>query len=58
MSYYWCNGQELLQKSKEKYYNYGGKENSAEYYLANKDLIKEKANNKYKSLSEEEKEVK
>ena len=54
MSYHWYNRQELLQKEKENY-NCGGKEKSAEYYLANKDAIKEKANNKYKNLSEEQK---
>ena len=43
-------------KAEEKYHNCGGKEKAAEYYQANKDVIKEKANNKYKNLSEEEKE--
>ena len=56
MSYYWYKRQELLQKEKEKY-NYGGKEKAAEYYLAHKDAIKEKANNEYKNLSEEQKEA-
>ena len=55
---YWYNRQELLQKAKEKYYNHGGKEKAAEYYLANKDVIKEKANNKYTNLSEEQKQTK
>ena len=58
MSCYWFNRQELLQKVKDKYHNYGGKEKAAEYYLANKDAIKEKANNKYKNLSEEQKQAK
>ena len=31
---------------------------AAEYYLKNKDVIKEKANNKYKNLSKEKKEAK
>ena len=57
MSYYWFNRQELLQKAKEKYDN-GGLEKAAEYYRNNKDVIKEKANDKYKSLPEEEKEAK
>ena len=47
-----------MQKAKDKYHNYGGKEKAAECHLANKDSIKEKANNKYKSLSEEEEEAK
>ena len=43
-----------MQKAKNKYHNCGGKEEVAEYYRANKDAIKEKANNKYKNLSEEQ----
>ena len=46
MIYYFFNRQELLQKAKNKYHNCGGKEKAAEYYLRNKDAIKEKANNK------------
>ena len=57
MSYYWFSRQELLQKAKMKYYN-GGKEKAAEYYQANKDVIKEKANRKYENLTKEEKEAK
>ena len=55
MSYYWYNGQELLQKATEKYYNHCGKEKAPEYYLANTDAIKEKTNKKYKSLFGEKK---
>ena len=57
MSYYWFNRQELLQKAKKNYDN-GGKEKAAKYYQANKDVIKEKANIKYKNLAKEEKEAK
>ena len=42
MSYYWFNRQELLQKAKDRY-DCSGKEKAAEYYIANKDVIKEKA---------------
>ena len=56
MSYYWVNRQELLQKAKKKYDN-GGKEKAAEYYQAIKDVIKEKANSKYKNVTEEEKDA-
>ena len=56
MNYYWFNRQELLQKAKEKHVN-SGKEKAAEYYKNNKDVIKEKANSKYKNLAEEEKEA-
>ena len=58
MSYYWFTRQELFLKAKDKYHNCGGKERAAEYYTANKDVIKEKANNKYKNMSEEKKEAK
>ena len=59
MSYYGFNRQEVLQKdtnyckkAKGKYDNCGGKEKRAEYYQVNK------ARNKYKNLSEKEKEEK
>ena len=55
MGYYWFNRLELLQKAKNKYYNCGGKEKAAKYYLENKDFMKGKTNNKYKNLSEEKK---
>ena len=51
MSYYQFNRQEILQKAKERY----SKENAAEYYLKNKEVKKEKAKNRYRNLSEEEK---
>ena len=51
MSYYWCNRQEILQKEKERY----SKEKAAEYYLQNKEAMKEKSRNCYKNMSEEEK---
>ena len=58
MSYYWFNRQEFLKKAKEKYDNKGGQEKAAEYYENNKDLLKEKARNRYKNLTEEEKKMK
>ena len=58
MSYYWFNRKKLLQKAKDKYYNCGGKEKAAEYYLKNKYVIKEKAKNTYRNLSEEQKKAK
>ena len=45
MSYYWFNRQELLQKAKNKYLNCGGKEKVAEYYIENKEFLKENAKN-------------
>ena len=46
-----------MQKAKEKY-DSGGKEKAAKYYRDNNDVIKAKANGKFKNLSEEEKEAK
>ena len=51
MSYCWFNRQEILQKAKESY----SKEKAANYYIENKEVIKEKPRNPYKNLSEEEK---
>ena len=58
MSFYCFNKQELLKKEKQKYDNNGGKEKAAKYYRGNKDVLKEKARNKYKNLTEEGKELK
>ena len=53
MSYYLFNRQEILQKTKERY----SKEKAAEYYLQNKEVIKEKARNCYKNLSKQNQRV-
>ena len=45
------NRQEILEKVKKRY----SKEKAAEYYLQNKEAIKEKARIRYRNLSEEEK---
>ena len=45
------NRQEILQKAKKTY----SKEKAAEYYLQNKEVIKEKARDRYRNLPEEEK---
>ena len=59
ISYYWFDRKELLQKAKGRYRNGGGKEKAAEYCLKNwGEGLKENANNKYRSLSEEENEAK
>ena len=47
----------LLQKAKEKYDN-GGKEIAVKYYQDKKEVIKKKATDKFKNLTEEEKEAK
>ena len=51
MSQYLFNRQEILQKAKKTY----SKEKADEYYLQDKEVIKEKARNRYKNLSKEEK---
>ena len=51
MSYYCFNGQEILQKAKERY----SKKKAAEYYLQNKEAIKEKSREHHKNLLEEKK---
>ena len=51
MSYYWFNRQEILQKVKERY----SKEKAAEDYAQNKKAIKETPRERYKNLSQEEK---
>ena len=50
MSYYQFNRQEILPKVKKKY----SKEKAAEYYIQNKEAIKEKSKERYKNLSQEE----
>ena len=51
MNYYWFNRQEILQKAKERY----SKEKVAEYDAQNNEAIKEKSRERYKNLSQEEK---
>ena len=51
MNYYWFNRQEILQKVKEKYC----KQKGADYYKQNKKTITEKSRERYKNLSQEEK---
>ena len=51
MNYYWFNRQKFLQKSKENY----SKEKSAECYKQNKEAIKVKSWERYKNMSQEEK---
>ena len=45
------------QKLRKKYYEGGGKEKARQYYLDNRDVIKEKARTRYQNLSEEQKEA-
>ena len=51
MNYYWFNRQEILQKAKEN----DSKEKAAQFYKQNKETIKEKSRERYKNLSQEQK---
>ena len=57
MSCHFINKQELLQKAEDRYYKGedNGKDNAAEFYIINKEVLKENAKNKYRNLSEEKK---
>ena len=39
MTYYQFNRQELLQKVKDNYHNFGGEEKSAKHYIANNKFL-------------------
>ena len=52
MSCYWFNRKEISQKAKNRY----PKEKAAEYDLQNKEAIKEESKNRYRNLSQVEKE--
>ena len=51
MRYYQFNRKEVLQKAKGRY----SKEKAAEYYLQNKDAIKEKSKNDTKTCQKKKK---
>ena len=58
MSYSFFNKQGLLQKAKDRNHNGSVKEKAAEYYIENRDDLKENTKTKHRNLSEEEKQVK
>ena len=39
MSYYWFNGQKLLQRANDRYHICGGKEKTGEYYIVNEVIV-------------------
>ena len=47
--------EKLLENAWYKHHNKGGKQKAAEYYRKNPDLIRLEARNKYRNLSEKEK---
>ena len=51
MIYYWFNRQDSLQKEKERY----SKEKAAEYGAQNKEAIKEKSRERYKTCHKKKK---
>ena len=51
MRYYWFNRKDNLQKAKERY----SKEKAAEYCLENKEAIKKKSRNQYKTCQKKKK---
>ena len=55
MSYYWFNIEKFMKNAWDKYHNKGGKQKASESYRKNADLIKLETRNKYKNLSEKEK---
>ena len=55
MSYYWFNREKLWKNAWDKYHNKGGKQKASEYCRKNANLIRLETRNKYKNLSEKEK---
>ena len=54
MSYYWFNREKILKKQEIKTIIKEVKK-VAKYYIANKEVLREDARNKYRNLSEKEK---
>ena len=55
MSYYWFNREKILKHVWDKYHSKGGKQKAYKYYAANQKVLREDARNKYRNLSEKEK---
>ena len=55
MSYCWFNRENLLKNAWDKYHSKGGKQKAAKYYATNQKVLREDAKNKYRKLSEKEK---
>ena len=50
--YYWFNRKDLLAKTHDKYHNKGGKENAALYYQKNKETLKKREKDRYRSMTD------
>ena len=57
MNYYRKIREVLLKKAHDKHHYRSGKEKAAKYYQENKEEVKKKEINKYKNMSEDEKNV-
>ena len=55
MRHYWFNREKLLKNGWDKYHNKGGKQKATKYDAANQEVLREDVRNKYKNLSEKEK---
>ena len=55
MSYYWFNRENLLKNAWDKYDTKEGTRKAAKYYTANQEVLRKDARNKYRNLSEKEK---
>ena len=51
-SYYWLNGKDLFKKAHDKYHNGGNKDKAAKYCEKNKGLIKRRERDRYRLMSE------
>ena len=58
MSYYQLNGDKLLEKAKNTFHCEGRKKKATKYLEDNQEVLREKARNQYRHLSEQEMEVK
>ena len=47
-----------MKNAWDKYHNKGGKEKATKHYIANIEVLREDARNKYRKLSEKEKDIK
>ena len=52
--YYWFNRRDLLKNAHDKYHNKGGKEKAALYYQKNKEMIKKREKDRYRSMTDVE----
>ena len=50
--YYWFNRKYLLKKAHDKYHNKGGKEKVALYYQKNKEAFKKREKDRYRSMTD------